>query len=249
MAGTGSGDGATARKNRQEFPDVLGMVAAFSWEVGALLRRQKGLQRLNAKRYRFLLRSRPVVLAIAGAGVENSYRAAQLLVREFAPNGLVSLGFAGALEASIKPGALIVADAVIDSVSAERFHCRQDLLVVPNAHHGALVSVPEVAASAEEKRSLGARWRAMAVDMESAGIARAAVEAGLPFAAVRSITDGSNQSFAIDFQRCRSEHGGLSYWKIIWEALKSPKGIQDLIQLAGNSRRAAGNLALAIASS
>jgi hypothetical protein len=85
--------------------------------------------------------------------------------------------------------------------------------------------------------------------MESAGVARAALDAGLPFAAVRSITDASSQSFAIDFQRCRSEHGGLSYWKIVWEAFKSPRGIQDLMQLAGNSRRAAGNLALAIASS
>ena len=225
------------------------MIAAFSWEVGALLRRQKGIERLNAKRYRFLLRGRPVVLAIAGAGIENSYRTAQLLVREFALKGLVSLGFAGALDESIEPGELVMADAVIDAVSAERFRCRQDLLAVPTAHRGVLVTVPEVASSAREKHSLGRRWGALAVDMESSGIARAAVDAGLPFAAIRSITDASSQSFAIDFQRCRSEHGGLSYGKIVWEAWKSPRGIRDLIQLAGNSRHAAGNLALAIASS
>ena len=225
------------------------MIAAFSWEVGALLRRQKGLERLKAKRYRFHLQGRPVVLAIGGAGIENSYRTAQLLVREFAVKGLVSLGFAGALDKSIKPGELVAAEAVIDAVSAERFRCRHELLVVPTAHFGVLVSVPEVAASAEKKRSLGTKWGAVAVDMESAGIARAAVEAGLPFAAVRSITDASSQAFAIDFQRCRSEHGGLSYLKIVWEAFRSPRGIRDLVQLAGNSRRAAGNLALALASS
>ena len=249
MAGTGSGEGAADKENRRESPETLGMIAAFSWEVGALLRRQKRLERLNAKRYRFQLRGGPVVLAIGGAGIENSYRTARLLVREFAVKGLVSVGFAGALDESVRPGELVAAEAVVDAVSAERFCCRHDLLVVPAAHLGVLVSVPEVAASAEKKHSLGTEWGAVAVDMESAGVARAAVEAGLPFAAVRSITDASSQAFAIDFQRCRSEHGGLSYWKIVWEAFRSPGGFHDLMQLAGNSRRAAGNLAVALAPS
>jgi adenosylhomocysteine nucleosidase len=251
MAGVGLDTGAAAANeagSSREGPGALGMIAAFRWEVGVLLRRQRGLERLPAKRYRFPLQGRPAILAIAGAGGENSYRTARVLIREFALKGLVSLGFAGGLDESVRPGDLVLAEAVIDSVSGERFHCQKGLLDIPTAHPGVLLSVPEVVTSAVDKRCLGARWGALAVDMESAGVARAAVSAGLPFGAVRSITDASNQSLAIDFQRCQSEHGELSYWKIAWEAFRSPKGISDLVQLAGNSRRAAGNLALALVS-
>jgi len=226
----------------------LGLVAAFPWEVASLLRRQRQVERLGDRRYRFLWKGQPVVLAIAGAGAENAYCAARALIQDFQLGGLVSVGFAGGLSEALKAGEVILADEVIEKDTGERFGCQAALLPIAAVLTGSLLSVSAVVNSAEEKRLLAARWAAVAVDMESGAVARASREAGLAFGAVKSITDRSSQSMAIDFQRCRSEHGGLSSWKIVREAMTSPAGLRDLWRLAGNSRRAAGNLALAFAS-
>jgi hypothetical protein len=137
---------------------------------------------------------------------------------------------------------------VIEEKSRERFICDEMLLPVASGRRGGLLSVSGVINSAEQKQSLGKHWGALAADMESAGVARAARDARLPFGALKSITDSSCESIAIDFQRCRSDDGGLSSWKIVREGLASAQGLRDLWRLAGNSRRAAGSLAVALGS-
>ncbi len=226
----------------------LGLVAAFSWEVWPLLRKQQRVERLPERRYHFRWRKEPVVLAIAGAGAENAYRAADALARNFRLRGLVSVGFAGGLSDALGAGEVVLASEVIEQETGERFACQTALLPIAPVLTGSLLSVSAVVNTAEEKRQLAERWGAVALDMESGGVARAAQGAGLPFGVVKSITDGSNQSIAIDFQRCRSDDGGLSSWKIVRAALTSPGGLRDLWKLAGSSRRAAGNLALVFAS-
>lgn len=224
----------------------LGMVAAFWWEVRPMLRKQRAVKRLGRNLYGLTVQGEPVVLAISGAGAENACRAAQGLVRQFPLRGLVSVGFAGGLSESLQPGELVLAHSVTEEQSQERFICDEMLLPVASGQRGGLLSVSGVINSAEQKRRLGKHWGALAADMESAGVARAAREAGLSFGAVKSITDASNESIAIDFQRCRSDDGRLSSWKVVREGLASAQALRDLWRLAGNSRRAAGSLALAL---
>ncbi|MBI2818644.1 MAG: hypothetical protein HYX73_01580 [Acidobacteria bacterium] len=226
----------------------LAMVAAFRWEVSALLRRQRNIIRLEDNHFRFLLNGKPVVLAIAGAGAENAYHATSALVRKYSVAGSLSIGFAGGLCETVKVGELVVADVVIDERTGEHFPCQMHLLPIDFGMRGRLLSVVSVVNSAEAKRALGSRWDAVAVDMESIGVARASKEMGLPFGAIKSITDASDQSIAIDFQRCRSDDEGLSSWRIVREGIASPRGIRSLWKLASSSRRAAGKLALALCS-
>ena len=231
-----------------EGPARLGLVAAFWWEVRPMLKKQREVRRLGRRLYALTLHNAPVVLAISGAGPENACRAAQELVRQFPLRGLVSVGFAGGLSESLQPGELVLADSVIEEKSHERFICDEMLLPIASGQRGGLLSVSDVLHSPDQKRRLGTRWGALAADMESAGVARAARDAELPFGALKSITDSSGESIAIDFQRCRSDDGGLSSWKIVREGLASPQSLLDLWRLAGNSRRAAGTLALALGS-
>jgi nucleoside phosphorylase len=224
----------------------LAMIAAFRWEVAALLRRQRNVSRLGDGRFRFLLQGEPVVLAIAGAGAVNAYRAACELIHDFSAAGVVSIGFAGGLRETLRAGELLVAEEVIEQSSGEHYPCRTQLLPLDGAMHGPLLSAAAVVNSAETKRALAARWNALAVDLESSGVARASKEMGVPLGAIKSITDASDQSISIDFQRCRSDDGGLSTWKIVREGMTSPQGVRDLWRLMGSSRRAAGRLALAL---
>lgn len=226
----------------------LAMVAAFRREISPLLRKRQDVARLGSSTYRFQWRGEPVVLAVAGAGAANAYRTACDLARNFSPASLVSIGFAGGLHESLRVGDLVLAEEVAEETTGERFPCRASLLPIASSLEGVLLSAATVVTTARKKSVLADRWGAVAVDMESAGVARAAKEMGLPFGALKSITDASDQSIAIDFQRCRSDDGGLSSWKIIREGMGNPRGLWDLWRLAGSSRRAAGILALALAS-
>ena len=225
----------------------IGLVAAFPWEVRPLLRRQNRIER-DGPFYSFSLRGELVWLAIAGMGAENSFRAARNLLERFAPRALVTLGFAGGLEESLNPGNVIVADRVLDQETRERFECDADLWPLEGVQRGGLLSVTKVITSVAEKRRLAREWGAVAVDMESAGVARAAAEAGLPFCAIKSITDSAGQSIPIDFARCRSEHKGLSWLKVVGEGIRTPHGIRDLWMLARGARIAARSLAATLCS-
>ena len=66
----------------------------------------------------------------------------------------------------------------------------------------------------------------------------AALLAGLPFCAIKSIRDGPEQSISIDFERCRREHERLSDWKLLREGMQSLDVVKDLCRLAWSSRRA-----------
>ena len=224
----------------------IGMVAAFWWEVRPLLRRQLGARRLGHNLYSLFLAGQPALLAISGVGTENSSLAAQHLVNHFAPRALFSLGFAGALRDSLAPGDIVLADQIMEESTQQRFDCRTNLLPVKFTHQGRLLCAKEVVVSAVGKKRLGQRWEAVAADMESAGVARVAAGAGLPFGAVKSITDSSEQSISIDFIRCRSEHGELSLAGVLREGLRTPQGMRDLWKLGWSSRQAAGTLAAAL---
>ena len=228
------------------------MVAAFKWEVGPLLRSRsaKGnpsrIKGPHPKIYSLDLDSQPVVLAIAGAGAENSFRAAQFLCRNFDLRGLATMGFAGGLVPELRLGDVILADRVIDEVTGQRFECQTDLLPIRFARQGGLLSASAVVSSSAQKIRLGNESGTIAVDMESAGVARAAILAGLPFCAIKSITDAAEQSLSIDFNACLREDKTMSAWAVARQGLTNSDAARDLWKLAWGARQAAGSLAAAM---
>ncbi|MBI4460445.1 MAG: hypothetical protein HY648_10360 [Acidobacteria bacterium] len=220
----------------------LGIVAALRWEVRPLLSKAHPATNSRGRIYLLNLGQDSVVLAIGGMGAENAFRAAGMLTENFRLRGLLTLGFAGGLADALAAGDVVLADRVVDLTSGEQFTCRSDLLPVQHAHCGALLCSNRVVASATEKRRLGLDYSAVAVDMESAGVARAAVLAGLPFGALKAITDDARQSIPIDCQGCQSENGTLSILRLFHKGLQSWLGMRDLWALGLGARLAARNL-------
>ncbi len=233
----------------------IGMIAAFPREIRPLLKGRSKVCSINRasrenprrKIYSLELANRAVILTVAGAGAENSYQSARGLMTEFALGGLISVGFAGALSPALRAGDVVLASEVLDQITGERFYSAPGLLPIRCSTSGKLLSASAVISSCEEKLRLGKQWEALAVDMESAGVARAAAQAGLPFAAVKSITDSAERSLSIDFNRCRREDKDFSLWAIARQSLATSKGVRDLWMLARNSRQAAATLAAALA--
>jgi hypothetical protein len=104
---------------------------------------------------------------------------------------LLSFGIAGGIAPGVARGALLAAEAL--RVGEELFLPDPDWTAQIVARTGAAPAV--LAASdvlvpdAVAKRALHAATRALAVDMESGAVARAAARHGLPFAVLRAVAD------------------------------------------------------------
>lgn len=130
-----------------------------------------------------------------GMGAERSRRAALALARDPA-RAVIVAGFAGAVDPSLEPGDVVVADAVVGP--GERSRCESEPLARRLRAEGLRVVVGTIASrehivQGEERATLFDQGVCI-VDMESVWLARAAL--GRPFSVVRAVVDTPRQEIA-----------------------------------------------------
>lgn len=193
-----------------------------------------------------------------GKGVEVVYAArADLLERALSAalargcSGIVSFGTAGGLAPDLKPGSLIVADAVegpfgrlqTDRPWADRLAAA--LATGPlNARlqRGLMAAVIAPLVSADDKRLLHRSTGALAVDMESHIAGATAAAHGLPFAVCRAVIDPAWRTLPSAATAGLRDDGSTALAPILRELLRQPSQIGALIQLAVDARAARTSL-------
>ena len=133
------------------------------------------------------------MLWLSGMGNDAAGLAAQRLLEQGA-TALVSFGVAGALDARLKPGDLVLPDAICAHTLLPVDHSWRDRLQqkLPNdirIVNGIIANSDAALTDESAKQRLADASSACAVDMESAAIAHAAEQAHIPFLAVRAIID------------------------------------------------------------
>jgi len=189
---------------------------------------------------------RQVLLVTGGMGGRRAAEAAAAIIRAWRPELLVMAGVAGALAEDLAVGDVIAADAVYTSDEA-----LAPSLVPAGVLHphrtGPLLSLDRVLVTADEKRaahqSIARRPRPLAVEMETAAVARVAGEHGVPWAAVRAVSDTAGESLPLDFNRLRTPDGDLPVSRVAVAAITHPRSIPGLIRLGGNTAAASKSLA------
>jgi len=140
----------------------------------------------------------------------------QALEKRIEVNGIVSTGFCGALDPLLQVG----------DVVRDRIH-----------------SSDRVAVTASEKSLLWKETGAAAVDMESAALSKKAAEWGVPFYAIRAVSDRAEEDMPLDFNTYRDAAGRFSRARIALAALARPfTTIPALLRLDRNCRIAADSL-------
>ena len=156
------------------------MVAALEREVNALVRNWTRVRREHEGRtFTFFERGDTVVIC-GGIGLTAARRAAEAVIALYRPVLIQSIGFAGALDGKLHVGDLFSPTQVLDA----RDGSRTQLL----GGQGTLVTFMSVA-GAEQKAKLARAYGARAVDMEAAEVATAAHAHGIPFGAIKVISD------------------------------------------------------------
>jgi adenosylhomocysteine nucleosidase len=178
-----------------------------------------------------------VEVHVSGMGAEAATRAAAALLAR-RPRALLSAGFCGALDPGLRVGDLVAAERVLDGGSGEFFAADPALLAAAPGRRGTLVSAPRLARTPAER----ARLAGTAVDLESAALARAAAAAGVPFLALRAVTDAARHRLP-DFARMADDRGRLSARAGIRHLLRHPAELPGLIRLGPAARRAGRSLA------
>ncbi|WP_242447173.1 phosphorylase family protein [Nitrosomonas supralitoralis] len=133
------------------------------------------------------------ILWLSGMGAQAARTGAEGLLQQ-GVTGLVSFGVAGALSSHLKPGDLVLPEAIHSteqlSVNMSWRNRLQQLLPVDIVVFGGLLADSPVPLTSEKaKMELAHATGACAVDMESGAIAAIAAKAGVPFIAVRAIVD------------------------------------------------------------
>lgn len=177
-----------------------------------------------------------VQVALSGVGPGNARRAVQELVSQGQPEALISLGYSGGLKDHLVPG---------DAIHAQEIETSDGKVYRSEQSGHRLLSVSKLAPSKESKRLLAEKHpEAYAVDMESAVVAEAAEQAGLPWRALRVIIDPLGSNLPIDFNRCVSPKGQTAPAKLAREILTHPAQIPALIEFGKWEKRARQQLIL-----
>lgn len=189
---------------------------------------------------------REVEVAVSGADAARAHWEAGHLARR-RPDLLVSFGLAGGLDPRLAAGALILADAVLlpdgARMPADPAWTARLRAGLAGTVAGDVRAVDTPVLQAADKRTLAEATGAVAIDMESHALAKAAHDAGIPFVVVRALCDPSGRSVPPVFLHLHDDRGRLR-WAVLRRVLARPG---PAIGLWRDSRRAYAALARAAA--
>jgi len=193
---------------------------------------------------------RRVMLAANGAGPRLAARAVEIAIRALTGaelsssklDAVVSTGFCGALDPLLRECQVIVATGVLDLDANETFECAP--VDADSAFtSGLLLAQDRIANSAAQKQQLQAHG-ALAIDMESGGVAARAKRATLPFYSIKVVSDRADESFPLDLNSMRTPDGRIGRVKIGIHALTHPKVLRSLFhwkRRSGDAAKALGD--------
>jgi adenosylhomocysteine nucleosidase len=218
----------------------LVFIAADKRECQVWVRRWDSLSELSLPVYWAVAgtwQGNDVVALANGAGTERS-TAAVAAIEHLRPRAIVSIGTCGALDAGLRIGDVFIPSEI--RAEGETWPVR----ALPGSEfiNGPLISISRIAATATEKRALRATG-ALAVEMESGGVARASYRLGVPFYCVRAVSDLANEDFANDFNKILMPNGRFNIPALLMNALARPlTRFPELARLARRSALASKNM-------
>ncbi|MBI1916940.1 MAG: hypothetical protein HYS12_19705 [Planctomycetes bacterium] len=196
-----------------------------------------------------------VLVLESGVGPERCGRALRWLTESYFPGQgllqplfLVAAGFAGALHDEYSVGDVIFATEVLDPRGRrwprdpEAGEAGREGIAW---RHGRVLSMAHLVGDPHEKRQLGECFGAVAVDMESAFVARFCAERGIPFSCVRVISDEVDTPLSPRLVNLMSGPE-VRIPRLLASLARSPGLVLELWRLARDTRAAAQRLARAL---
>ncbi|MEI8063592.1 MAG: hypothetical protein WCH84_05970 [Verrucomicrobiota bacterium] len=237
---------------------MIAILVAVKQELKPILRlanAQHIIRQSHLDFYEGTLAGEPVALLALGVGKECARIAAEMTIKCYRPDLIISAGFGGALQNHIKSGDMIVGLEVLDLTSDDGKDVNWRVIPsvdrsptfagnIDNFHlySGKILTADDLIVKASRKTRIGSATGALTVDMESSAVAAVAAAHGTKFLAVRCVTDDSHANLPSEFNDF-FVLGQLQASRIFSAILRRPKLVLDLARMGYSARRAGNTLA------
>lgn len=206
---------------------MLGIIGAMDVEVDALKAKMdnKKTQRFGGCDFvSGTLEGKPVCVARCSEGKVNAALCAQIMIDKYAPDGVINVGVGGSLQDDVIIKNIVVATEVcehdmditplgdpkgyingIGMVKMPTDPTLSDALAAAamaggvTVHRGCVASGDQFIASPQKKAELNRDFNAICGEMEGGAIGHVCTANGIPFAVLRSISDGGDDAAHMDF--------------------------------------------------
>lgn len=156
---------------------------------------------------------------------------------------LVSFGIAGALAPGLKPCDIVLSTEVVDDdrrwLSSDRLQQQIGSLARElGAIEGPVLGARMPVATKTAKRAAWQRTGAIAVDLESVVVARAAAALGIPFVVLRAIADPASRDLPPAALIPLTEDGMPAIGAVLSSVMRRPRQLPTLVAVAREARQA-----------
>jgi adenosylhomocysteine nucleosidase len=235
----------------------IGIITAMPEETGAILRISGKTQKIQVGGravHQAQVAGHELTVIEAGMGFDNATKAVRLLVEELRPDMLVSAGFCGGIRAGLVVGDAVLASGLVvisgsglKPVEANIPAVCGDLVSSQTAagsrlFAGLFVSTRSIMKKDRLDALLPPDAPCPVVEMESAAIALAAAEKGIPFIGLRTVSDPFDEELGFSLDEFCDRQMRIRIPRVLATIARKPRIIPQLIRLARNSRIAAASL-------
>ena len=191
----------------------------------------------------------PGMAVICSSSSPRQLRALLTVVDPKSIRGVISFGVAGGLDPSLRSGDVVVATEVLagDARWAAGLSLSDDLIGKLTSERrrvvrGLLAGAEEVLLGRSSKAALHSQTGAAAVDMESHIAASYAAEVGLPFAALRVISDPADRALPALARAAIKPNGQIDLATILRGVVRHPATLRALVSTGLDFNRALRSL-------
>jgi len=205
--------------------------------------------------YEGTLAGQPVALLALGVGKECARIAAEMTIKCYRPDLIISTGFGGSLQEHINTGDIVIGTEVLDLYGDDGKNVRWQAIPAHSqhpqlnastgnfrVHFGTILTTADLIVKAARKARIGKATGALTVDMETSAVAAVAAAHDTGFLAVRCITDNARENLPREFNDF-FVLGQLQTSRIVTSIARRPKLVMDLARMGYRAKCAGNNLA------
>lgn len=142
-----------------------------------------------------------VLIIKGGIGKKSVYQCLEEITEKYAEIKIIfSVGIAGALSPSLHIGDIVVSNCIVDySVDhpveehTSAWNIQREIQEKDFVYFGKTISSDTIVYDERDKQQLYSEYKGLCVEMESAGVIKVCNRKQIPFAAIKIISDYSNQ--------------------------------------------------------
>jgi adenosylhomocysteine nucleosidase len=238
---------------------MIAILVAVKQELNPILRRAQAshiVRQAHLDFYEGTLGDKPVALLALGVGKECARIAAEMTIRCYRPDLIISAGFGGGLTGAVQQGDLIVGTEILalhaDVGSEVRWRTAHQVGHLfgleamaheeYRVHFGKLITCEEMVLQAAAKQRIGTATGALSVDMETSAVAAVCAARGTDFLGIRCITDNDHENLPQEFNDFFVV-GQLQPGRIVTSCVRRPRLLLDLARLGYRAQHSGIRLA------